>query len=163
MKTLIDFSDLIDALTKWQILLKWILIWRFGSAGSDWRSGLKSRRRHWPEIHSLGPWTQFIHRSNNEIRAADGSVFVDIVACIGGRKLYAILRVARAVSMRRPRGDRSVVQKFGLHPNTRRRPREHHKTVSENQNKKKKSAVFTVQCLNVYLPNCYSMHRRLIY
>jgi len=47
--------------------------------------------------------------SNNDIRAANGFVFVDIVACISGRKLYAILWVSCAVSMWWPWTDRSVV------------------------------------------------------
>lgn len=72
---------------------------------------------------------------HNEIRIADGSVFVDIVARISGCESYASLRVSLTMSVRRSRGDRGVVQEFGFHPNTRRCARKHHKTVSTRKTK----------------------------
>lgn len=81
---------------------------------------------------------------HNEIRAADGSVFVDIVARIGGRESYASLRVSRTMPVRQPRGDRGVVQEFGLHSITRWCTRKHHKTVSIRKTKQ------ICHCLTLY-------------
>lgn len=105
-----------------------------------WKCRLRSKKSADVASSSTFTWDSFgrinwhtdyryTNLPKNDIRAANGFVIFtgdNIVARIGGRQLYAILRVSRTMPMRCQRSDWSVMQEFGHHRNTRRHTRKHH-------------------------------------